>query len=85
MADLTLKEITVEEIQNHIEEYFNNHQQFFIKLRYMKGLNSAYLSRFANWNDDLEQIWSYNFEYDDGDFHNLEEDKSSFEHIYILK
>lgn len=84
MRHAALKEITVEEIQNKIEEYYENHEQFFVKIKHVKGLLTAYLYRFDNWDDDLEQgIWSYRFEYDCGDLDPL--DEGYIQHIYILK
>ncbi len=82
-----LKEITVEEIQNNIEKYYNNRKQFFVKIKHAKALRTAYLYRFDDWDDDLEQeIWSYRFEYDDDDDGNLDHlDEGYIQHIYILK
>lgn len=79
-----LKEITVEEIQNNIEKYYNNRTQFFVNIKHAKGLRTAYLYRFDDWDDDLEQeIWSYRFEYDDGELDPL--DEGYIQRIYILK
>ena len=50
-------------------------------------MRTAYLYRFDDWDDDLEQeIWSYRFEYDDDDDGNLDPlDEGYIQHIYILK
>ena len=87
MRHPNLKEITVEEIQNNIEEYYNNRKQFFVKIKHIKGLRTAYLYRFDDWDDDLEQeIWSYRFEYDGDDDGNLDAlDEGYIQHIYIIK
>ena len=80
---MELVEITREEVVNNCEKYFENKQQFFIKIKHIKGLLTAYLYRFEDWNDDLEQIWSYRFIYDCGDLDPL--DEGYIQHIYIIQ
>ena len=81
---MELIEITREEVINNCEKYFENDQQFFIKIKYEKGLRGAYIYRFEEWDDDLEQIkYFYGFEYDNRERELFEEEE--IEHIYIIK
>lgn len=81
---MELIEITREEVINNCEKYFENEQQFFLKIKFEKGLRGAYLYRLEEWNSDLEQIeYSYLFEYCDGERDFLEEE--NIQTIYIIK
>ena len=77
MRHTVLKEITLKEIQNNVNEYYGNRQQFFIKTKHVKGLRTAYLYRCEE--EDLDNLWAYRFEFDD------DCDEGYIQHIYILK
>ena len=83
MRHTALKEITFREVFYNIKEYYNNRKQFFIKIRHVKGLRTAYLHRSIDWDDDEQaEIWSYRFECDDEYLDILNKE---IQHIYILK
>lgn len=78
-----LKEITFREVFYNIKEYYNNRQQFFIKIRHVKGLRTVYLYRSIDWDDDEQaEIYSYRFECD-GEY--LDILNKEIQHIYIPK
>ena len=81
---MELIEITREEVINNCEKYFENEQQFLLKIKDSKYFRTATITRFEDWDDDLEQeVYYYCFEYENYDRDNLEEDY--FENIYIIK
>ena len=82
---MKLVEITREEVINNCEKYFENGQQFFVKIKHIKELRTAYLYHFVEWDDILKQeMWSYRFKYDDDE--DLDQlDEGFIQHIYIIK
>lgn len=80
-----LKEITLEEIQKNIENYYNTRQEFFIKVKHHKGLQSCCLYRFEDYDEDdnYKTIWIYRLQYDSGDLEYL--DDPYIQHYYMLK
>ena len=81
---MELIEITREEVINNCEKYFENEQQFLLKIKGSKYYRTATITRFEDWDDDLErEVYYYCFEYENYDRDNLEEDY--FENIYIIK
>lgn len=81
---MELIEITREEVINNCEKYFENKQQFLLKIKGSKYYRTATITRFEDWDDDLErEVYYYVFEYENYDRDNLEEDY--FENIYIIK
>ena len=85
MKYITLREITPEEIKNNFEEYYYNHQQFFIKIKNDKDLHIVYLYCIEEWDEKLEDvIYTYGLEnkYDDTSY--LIDKNENIEHIYIL-
>ena len=83
MRHSKLKEITFREVFYNIKEYYNNRKQFFIKVRHIRGLRTAYLHRSIDWDDDEQaEISSYRFEWD-GEYLDILD--VNIQHIYILK
>lgn len=81
---MELVEITREEVINNCEKYFENEQQFLLKIKDSKYYRTATITRFEDWDDDLErEVYYYRFEYENYDRDSLEEDY--FENIYIIK
>ena len=81
---MELIEITREEVINNCEKYFENEQQFLLKIKDSKYYRTATITRFEDWDDDLErEVYYYRFEYENYDRDSLEEDY--FENIYIIK
>ena len=81
---MELIEITREEVINNCEKYFENEQQFLLKIEGSKYYRTATITRFEDWDDDLEQkVYYYRFEYENYDHDSL--DEGYFEHIYIIK
>ena len=79
---MTVTKITQDEIINNCEKYFNSKTQFLLKIN--GSYRTATITRFEDWNDDLEQeVYYYRFEYENYDRDSLDEDY--FENIYILK
>ena len=79
---MTVTKITQDEIINNCEKYFNSKTQFLLKIN--GSYRTATITRFADWDDDLEQeVYYYRFEYENYDRDSLDEDY--FENIYILK
>ena len=85
MRHPNLKEITFREVFYNIKEYYNNRKQFFIKIRHVKGLRTAYLHRTIEWDDEEKlEMWSYTFEFE-CDIEDLDILDGNIQHIYILK
>lgn len=81
---MELIEITREEVINNCEKYFENGQQFLLKIKDSKYFRTATITRFEDWDDDLEQeVYYYRFEYENYDRDSL--DENYFENIYIIK
>ena len=81
---MELVEITREEVVKNCEKYFENKQQFFIKTKYKKGLESAYLYQWEKYDDNFEEIKVvYCFDYDTGNSAAFEDEE--IEHIYIIQ
>ena len=79
---MDLIKITREEVINNCEKYFENKQQFLLKIE--GSYRTAIIVRFEDWDDDLERnVYYYRFEYENYDRDCLDEDY--FENIYILK
>lgn len=79
---MTVTKITQEEVINNCEKYFNSKTQFLLKIN--GHYRTATITRFKDWNDDVEQeVYYYRFEYENYDRDSLDEDYS--ENIYILK
>lgn len=80
---MELVEITREEVINNCEEYFENKQQFFIKTKYERGLRSAYIYQWEEYDIFGEIKLVYCFDYDNCDSSEFEDE--DIEHIYIIQ
>ena len=82
---MELIEITREEVINNCEKYYENEQQFFVKIKGEKRLHSAYLYQWEKYDDNYEEIIGrlYCFDFDDGESYPFEDE--DIEHIYIIK
>ena len=81
---MKLVKITQKEVIKNREKYFHDKKQFLVRIEGAKYYRTATITRFKDWNDDLEQeVYYYRFEYENYDRNSLDEDY--FENIYILK
>ena len=81
---MKLVKITQEEVIKNCEKYFQNKNQFLLKIEGSKYYRTATIVRFEDWDDDLEQeVYYYCFEYENYDRDNLEE--GYFENIYLIE
>ena len=81
---MELVKITQEEVIKNCQKYFQNKNQFLLKIEGSKYYRTATITRFKDWNDDLEQeVYYYRFEYENYDRDSLEEDY--FEKIYLIE
>lgn len=81
---MKLVKITQKEIIKNCKRYFQTKTQFLLKIKGSKYYRTATITRFEDWDDDLERnVYYYRFEYENYDRDNLEEDY--FENIYIIK
>ena len=81
---MKLIEITCEEVIKKNKKYFNSKTQFLLKMKGSKYYRTATITRFEDWDDDLEQdVYYYRFEYENYDRDSLDEDY--FENIYIIE
>ena len=81
---MELVKITQEEVIKNCQKYFQNKNQFLLKIEGSKYYRTAIITRFEDWDDDLEQeVYYYRFEYENYDRDNLDEDY--FEKIYLIE
>lgn len=81
---MKLIKITQQEIIKNCKRYFQTKTQFLLKIKGNKYYRTAIITRFEDWDDDLERnVYYYRFEYENYDRDNLEEDY--FENIYIIE
>ena len=81
---MKLIKITQQEVIENCEKYVKSRQQFLLKIGGSKYYRAAIITRFEDWDDDLEQdIYYYRFEYENYDRDSL--DENYFENIYIIE
>ena len=92
---MKLTEITREDVIENCEKYYNNKQEFFLKIKGRKDLLSVYIERYEEETEDdyhycFEHYYVYYFEYycddEDGeekDYIGL--DEGFIQHIYIMQ
>ena len=81
---MKLVKITQEEVIKNCEKYFHDKKQFLLKIEGSQYYHTAIITRFEDWDDDLEQeVYYYRFEYENYDRDSLEEDY--FENIYLIE
>ncbi len=89
---MKLTEITREDVIENCEKYYNNKQEFFLKIKDTKGLLSAYIERCEEETEDdyhyyYEHYYCYYFEYYFGynEKDSIHIKDKLLEHIYIMQ